>query len=208
MARKCLKRKQESTASGNSSRKDINNSSSTNMITIIADPMNFLYSSESDDGSVFVVRVEDKGSKPRTVVVDFHGIPARGIIDSGADITIINGDLFQRVATVARLKKSAFKKPDRIPVTYDQKPFTLDDRMDLDITFDGNTMRTAVYVYIKMDSRDPLLLSEGVCHQLGIISYHQEVEDITPQGNKQHQQPVVPLVRRILSVNTCCAAAP
>ena len=50
--------------------------------------------------------------------------------------------------------------------------------MDLDITFDGKTMRTAVY--IKMDSRDPLLLSEGVCHQLGIISYHQDIEDITP----------------------------
>lgn len=121
--------------------------------------MNFLYSSESDDGSVYVVQVEDKGSKPRTIIVDLHGVPARGIVDSGADVTIINGDLFQRVATVAHLKKSAFKKPDRIPVTYDQKPFTLDGRMDLDIAFDGKTMRTAVY--IKMDSRDPLLLSEG-----------------------------------------------
>ena len=139
------------------------------MITTVADPMNFLYSSESDDGSVCAVHVEDKGSKPHTVVVDFHEVPARGIIDSGADIIIINGDLFQTVATVARLKKSAFKKPDRIPVTYDQKLFTLDGRMNLDITFDGKIMRTAVY--IKMDSHDSLLLSEGVCHQLGIISY-------------------------------------
>ena len=193
LARKCTKRKQESTPSEDASRRNTHNNSSANMVRTVSDPMNFLYSSESDDGSVCVVRVEDKGSKPRTVVVNLHGVPARGIIDSGADITIINGDLFQRVATVAHLKKSAFKKPDRIPVTYDQKPFTLDGRMDLDITFDGKTMRTAVY--IKMDSRDPLLLSEGVCHQLGIISYHPDVEDTTSQGNRQHKQPVVPSVR-------------
>ena len=193
LARKCTKRKQESTPSEDASRRNTHNNSSANMVRTVSDPMNFLYSSESDDGSVCVVRVEDKGSKPRTVVVNLHGVPARGIIDSGADITIINGDLFQRVATVAHLKKSTFKKPDRIPVTYDQKPFTLDGRMDLDITFDGKTMRTAVY--IKMDSRDPLLLSEGVCHQLGIISYHPDVEDTTSQGNRQHKQPVVPSVR-------------
>lgn len=34
-------------------------------------------------------------------------------------------------------------------------------------------MRTTVY--LKMDARDPLLLSEGVCHQLHIISYHPQV---------------------------------
>ena len=119
LARKCSKRKQKSTPSKDASRRSTHNNSSTNMVRTVSNPMNFLYSSESDDGSVCVVRVEDKGSKPRTVVVDLHGVPARGIIDSGADITIINGDLFQRVATVARLKKSAFKKPDRIPVTYD-----------------------------------------------------------------------------------------
>ena len=31
-------------------------------------------------------------------------------------------------------------------------------------------------VYIKMNAKDPLLLSEGVCHQLGIISYHPDVQ--------------------------------
>ena len=141
---------------------------------------------------VYIVRVEDKGSIPRMVMVDVQGVPARGIIDSGADITIINGDLFQRVATVACLKKGAFKKPDKIPVTYDQKSFTLQGKMNLNITFDSKTMRTAVY--IKMNSRGPLL-AEGVCHQLGITSYHQDVEDIMLQGNKQHKQPVVPSVR-------------
>ena len=31
-------------------------------------------------------------------------------------------------------------------------------------------------VYIKMDAQDQLLLAEGVCRQLGIVSYHPEVE--------------------------------
>ncbi len=46
--------------------------------------------------------------------------------------------------------------------------------MDLDVTFDDRTMKTAVY--IKMDAHDQLLLSEGVCRQLGIIAYHKAVE--------------------------------
>lgn len=97
-----------------------------------------------------------------------------GIIDSGADITIIGGKLFKRVALAARLKKKNFMKPDKTPRTYDQKPFTLDGRMDLDVMFEDRTMRTPVYV--KMDAHDQLLLSEGVCRQLGIVSYHDKVE--------------------------------
>jgi len=45
--------------------------------------------------------------------------------------------------------------------------------MDLDVSFDDNTMKTPVYQ--KMDAHDQLLLTEGVCRQLGIISYHPEV---------------------------------
>ena len=48
--------------------------------------------------------------------------------------------------------------------------------MDLDITFNGKTMCTPVY--IKMDALDQLRLPEGVCRQLGIVSYHPEVEDL------------------------------
>ena len=51
--------------------------------------------------------------------------------------------------------------------------------MDLDITLQDRTMKTPVY--IKMDASEPLLLSEGVCRQLGIISYHPEV---FPVGKK------------------------
>ena len=108
--------------------------------------------------------------------VEVQGVPAQGIVDSGADITIIGGELFRRVAAVARLRKKDLKKPDRVPRTYDHRPFTLDGKMDLDLSFDGTTMRTPVY--IKMDAREPLLLSEGVCRQLGIIAYHPNV--LTP----------------------------
>ena len=71
------------------------------------------------------------------------------------DISIMNGELFEKVASTARLKKKAFRK--------------LDGCIDLDITFDRYTMCTPIYV--KMDACDSLLLSEGVCRQFGIITY-------------------------------------
>ena len=54
-----------------------------------------------------------------------------------------------------------------MPYAYDQKSFKLNGCIDLDIGFDGHMIRTPVYV--EMNARDALLLSEGVCHQLGII---------------------------------------
>lgn len=51
--------------------------------------------------------------------------------------------------------------------------FPLDGRMDLDVAFSDKTMKTPIY--IKMDAYDKLL-SEGVCRQLGIISYHPDVQ--------------------------------
>ena len=110
--------------------------------------------------------------------MEVQGVPAQGIIDSGADITIISGELFKRVATVAHLKKRDLKKPDRIPWTYDHRPFTLHGKMELDLTFSDTTP-----VYIKVDVQEPLLLSEGVCRQLGIIAYHPDVLAPTMQDN-------------------------
>ena len=45
--------------------------------------------------------------------------------------------------------------------------------MDLDVTFGDKTMQTPVY--IKLDAPDQLLLLEGVCRQLGIVTYHRDV---------------------------------
>ena len=123
------------------------------------------------------VRVEDKGSQPQKASVSVQGMPVEGVIDSGADITIMGADLFKKVAAIAHLKKKQLKKSDKVPYTYDQKPFKLDGKLDgkleLDITFQDKTLCTPVY--LKMDTHDSLLLSEGVCHQLGIISYHPSI---------------------------------
>ena len=162
------------------------------------EPLDFLYSSSEDEGDVRRVRVSDKGSESRCARVQVQGVPVYDLIDTGADITIIGGNLFWRVATVARLRKRDFKKADKTPRTYDQKSFTLDGRMDLDLAFGDLTMRTPVY--IKMDAPDQLLLSKGVCRQLGIITYHPDVQKW--RGGRKKQPPSaaiekakVPMVR-------------
>ena len=53
---------------------------------------------------------------------------------------------------MARLRKDISKLQIRYPRTYDQKPFKVDGRMDLDISFGDVTMWTPVY--IKMDAAD------------------------------------------------------
>ena len=45
--------------------------------------------------NVSVVRVEDKGSQSRCAHVQIQGVPADGIIDTAADITVISGELFK-----------------------------------------------------------------------------------------------------------------
>ena len=179
-ARDCLAPKRESSGPGSggndqdaSARQVYSQEDGTLRLTKSVAARDVLYSSDSDGGEIQTVRVEDRGSKPRHVSVQVEGVPAEGVIDTGADITIIGGDLFRRVAAVARLKKKNLKEADKIPRTYDQRPFSLDGKIDMNITFDGMTMRTPVYV--KLDAPEQLLLSEGVCRQLRIITYHPEV---------------------------------
>ena len=133
-----------------------------------------LCSDDSSDDDVRVGKLTDEGSQPQCVKLQIQGVPAYGLIDSGADITIMGGILFKKVAAVARFRKRDLKKADKTPRNYDHTPFTLDGRIDMDLTFDGKTMCTPVY--IKADAHDQLLLSEGVCRQLGILHYHPSVE--------------------------------
>jgi len=56
--------------------------------------------SETEDGSVRQVRIEDRGGKQQYADVLIEGVPARGVIDSGAEVSIINGKLFARIAAV------------------------------------------------------------------------------------------------------------
>ena len=124
--------------------------------------------------------MSDKGSKSQCVHVQIHGVPAYGIIETAVDIKIVGGSLFKRIATIVQLKKKVLKPPDKKLHTYDQCTFTLDRKMDLDITSDGRTMCTPVY--IKMDAQDQLLLA-GVCRQLGIVNCHPKV--VTCRGGSK-----------------------
>ena len=103
-------------------------------------------------------------------------MPVYGIVDTGADITIIDGKLFKLIATKAipKLKKKDLQQPDKVLRNYDGNTLTLDGKMDLKVTFQEKYIIEPIY--IKMDAKDQLLLSETVCQQLGIISYHPRVE--------------------------------
>ena len=74
----------------------------------------------------------------------------------------------------AKLKKRQFKKPDKVPHTYDRRQFKLDGQLDLDVNFDDKMINTPIYV--KMDAYDDLLLSEGVCRHLGIVNYRPSIK--------------------------------
>ena len=55
-----------------------------------------------------------------------------------------------------------------------QTPFTLNGRIDLDLSFGDKVICTPVY--IKTDAHEQLLLLEGVCRQLDILQYHPDVK--------------------------------
>ena len=127
-----------------------------------------------------------RGVNLNLFMLDVQGVPMYGVVDTSADITIINDPMFKRVAASTRLHRRDFKAPDKTPHGYGQKPFRLDGHLNLDITFGNRTMSTPIY--IKMDVKKDLLVSEGVCHQLGIVTYHPEVGPMT-QGASRRQVP-------------------
>ena len=156
--------------------------------------LGMLQSDSSDcESGVKRVRVDDHGSHTRCAKVSVQGVPVYGIVDSGADITIIGGSLFKRIATVAKLKKKQLKPPDKQPKTYDGKPFSLDGRINLEVAFNDKVMTTTVY--IKLDAKEQLLLSEGVCRQLGVIHYHPDVEVWRGKKSEDKSSPTVPTVK-------------
>ena len=200
IAKQCKLRKSESIAVEARPTKKVSAVTSTptasNVIT--ANPMQFLDS--DSDGSVSMVRVTDRGSHLRRVHIDIAGVPAVGLIDTGADISIMGPELFKKVAAVAGLKKRQLKPADKLPHTYDRRTFKLDGRLDLDVTFVDKTMHTAIYV--KMDAFDDLLLSGGVCRQLGIVEYHPQVDANKPNDDAAVEAPPSTLSVRIQLVQS------
>ena len=74
------------------------------------DPICYLLSDseEEDSAEVSQVRVDDHGSVHQQVKVVVGGVPAVGMVDTGADVTIIGGSLFKQIAVVSRLHKKDF----------------------------------------------------------------------------------------------------
>jgi len=50
--------------------------------------------SDTEDDGVFQVRVTNRGSEALSIKVEVQGVPAYGIVDSAADITIMGGKFF------------------------------------------------------------------------------------------------------------------
>ena len=87
-------------------------------------PLDFL-AFNSDDSSVSVVCIQDCGSQLQKVQIDVSGVPTEGLVDTGADNTIMGPDFYKKVEAVAGLKKKQFKPADKV----------LDGHLDLDVSF-------------------------------------------------------------------------
>ena len=72
-------------------------------------------------------------------------------LDSGAEITIMDVELFWRVAAVAELKRSQLIGFLR----HDCKDFSLDGHI--------SASKIAITIYVNLDAANQLLLGEGVC---------------------------------------------
>ena len=103
----------------------------------------------------------------QSATVKIEGVPITGITDTGSDIPIISGDMFKTVIAKADLTKEEFKTANKQAFTYNKQWITLDGQMDVNIGFGDKQVRTTIYV--KAEAPDPLLLSEVICRQLGII---------------------------------------
>lgn len=149
-----------------------------------------------------LVCVVDQGSRSQCAMVVVRGVPLMGIVDTGANITRLGVDAFKRVASVTKLKKRDFKQPDEVPRNYDQQPFHINGRLDIDFEFQDKTMM--IPVYVKKDAPKQLFLPKGVCRQLRILTYHPEVQymgrnkggkDATQDDSKKDGDCIVPTVR-------------
>ena len=66
------------------------------------------------------VCIQDGYGKPYCARVNVQGVLMEGVVDSGAGITIVDGNMFKHVAVVAKLRKN-FKPSDKVPRNYDQQ---------------------------------------------------------------------------------------
>ena len=109
-------------------------------------------------------------------MVGIEGVPVKGLVDTGSDITIIGGQLFKRVVITARLQTSL--------LTNHLAPTTTSRSTSMDVWISRSHLEKRTWLALYMYAPDPLLLSEGVGRQLGIVQYHQMVQ---PQSTVQRK---------------------
>ena len=144
-------------------------------------------SKTSGPGTNYVIRDNShsniKGGS-RCVQVNIEGVSITGIIDTGSDVTILRGDAFYSIVSKSDLNVHNLKAAEQVKAcTYDQKPISLDGQLNMKVSFGEKVINATVY--IKLIAPDQLLLSEKVCHMLGIVSYHPSVKFV------DKSQPVV-----------------
>ena len=115
-----------------------------NTTTLPDDSLLYLLPDVDEDRGARVTEiwVQDHGSRPRKVCVEVAGVPWDGVVDTGADITLIGPEAFKRIAAVAKLHRHNFKPLDKTPRTYDQKTFHIDGQIDMDISFQECIIKT------------------------------------------------------------------
>ena len=92
---------------------------------ILDDPLQYLLSDSEDTSEVRQVRIQDEGSKPQRANVIVGGVPMLGVIDTAADVTMIGGEIFKKVAAVAKFCKRDFKPTDKTSTTMTGNLFDL-----------------------------------------------------------------------------------
>ena len=120
------------------------------------------------------IKSRDSTYKSRHVEVEIEGVPVTGIIDTGSDITIISGELFENIVDAVQLSSETFKPANKQACAYNGQTISLDDQMDVTISFESHNIKTITYV--KLQAPDQLLLSESVCQELDIVKYHSLVD--------------------------------
>lgn len=91
---------------------------------VLDDPLQYLLSDPEDSSDIRQVRVQDYGSKPQKAKVVIGGVPMLGVVDTAADVTIIGGEMFKKVAAVAKLHKE-FKPAYKTLTTMTRNPSAL-----------------------------------------------------------------------------------
>ena len=83
---------------------------------------------------------------PKCIAVQIEGVPIRGIVDTGSDITILNGSAFWEIVNMSKVpNREQFKPANRKAYTYGHHPLSLDGQIDLHIKFGEKCICETVY---------------------------------------------------------------